>query len=176
MTISRKGVLYFPKKGTFYCIIFLNWHQEFLLSLPSIILSFVKTLHADRQLNLHNYGLGMRFWASPARTDCDVCVSHVSFRFSSALECRSTITVVFLTVPSEAGLVLHYSPIVFHGQVSSGSAGYLPFVKLTDRTFAFSTARSYAVSTPPWDKFSFSSPCLRACGLFHHQFFETEEG
>ena len=36
--------------------------------------------------HLHNYGPGMRFGASPAGTDCDVCVSHLRFRFSSALE------------------------------------------------------------------------------------------
>ena len=35
----------------------------------------------------------------------------------------------------------------FHGQVSSGSAGYLPFVRLTGRTSASRTARSYALST-----------------------------
>ena len=36
--------------------------------------------------HLHNYGPGTRFRASPAGTNCDVCVSHLSFRFSSALE------------------------------------------------------------------------------------------
>ena len=36
--------------------------------------------------HLHKYGPGTRFGASPAGTDCDVCVSHLSFRFSSALE------------------------------------------------------------------------------------------
>ena len=70
----------------------------------------------------------------------------VSFRFSSALECRSAITVVFLAVPIEAGLVLHSSLMVFHGQVSSGSAGYLPFFRLTDRTSASPTAPSYALT------------------------------
>ena len=79
--------------------------------------------------------------------DCVVCVSHLSFRFSSALECRSAITVVFLTFPIEAGLVLHSSLMIFHGQVSSGSAGYLPFFRLTGRTSASPTARSYALST-----------------------------
>ena len=71
---------------------------------------------------------------------CDVCVSHLSFRFSSALKCRSAITVVFLAVLIEAGLVLYSSLIVFRGQMSSGSAGYLPFVRLTDRTSASPTA------------------------------------
>ena len=36
--------------------------------------------------HLHNYGPGMRFGASPSGTDCDVCVSHFSFRFSSAVD------------------------------------------------------------------------------------------
>ena len=97
--------------------------------------------------HLHNYGPGTRFGASPARIGCDVCVSHLSFCFSSALDCRSAITLVLLAVPIEAGLVLHSSLIVFHGKVSSGSAGYLPFVRLTDRTSATPTARSYALST-----------------------------
>ena len=35
--------------------------------------------------HLQNYGPGTRFGASPAGTDCDVCVSHFSFRFSSAV-------------------------------------------------------------------------------------------
>ena len=89
---------------------------------------------------------------------CEVCTLHARtrFRFSSAFECRSTITMVFLAVLIEAGLVLYSSLIVFRGQVSSGSAGYLPFVRLTDRTFASPTARSYALSTgPPWEKVRF---------------------
>ena len=97
--------------------------------------------------HLHNYGPGTRFGASQARFGCVVCVSHWSFRFSSALECRSAITVVFLAFSIEAGLVLHSSLMVFHGQVSSGSAGYLPFVRLTGRTSASPTTRSYALST-----------------------------
>ena len=97
--------------------------------------------------HLHNYGPGTRFGASQARIGCVVCVSHLSFRFSSALECRSAIPVVFLAVPIEAGLVLHSSLMVFHGQVSSGSAGYLPFVRLTGCTSTSPTARSYALST-----------------------------
>ena len=92
---------------------------------------------------MHNYGPGTRFGASPARIGCDVCVSHLSFCFSSALDCRSAITLVLLAVLIEAGLVLHSFLIVFHGNVSSGSAGYLPFVRLTDRTSASPTARSY---------------------------------
>ena len=56
---------------------------------------------------------------------------------------------VFLAVLIEAGLVLYSSLIVFRGQMSSGSAGYLPFVRLTDRTSASPTARSYALSTAP---------------------------
>ena len=96
--------------------------------------------------HLHNYGPGTRFGASPTRIGCDVCVSHLSVRSSSALECRSEITVVFLAVPIELGLVLRSSLVVFRGQVSSGSAGYLPFVRLTDRTTAPPTARSYALS------------------------------
>ena len=48
------------------------------------------------------------------------CVSHLSFRFSSTLECRSAISVVFLAVSIEAWLVLHSYLIVFNGQVSSG--------------------------------------------------------
>ena len=92
--------------------------------------------------HLHNYGPGTRFGASQARIGCVVCVSHLSFRFPSASECRSAITVVFLAVPIDAGLVLHSSLMVFHGQVSSGSAGYLPFVRPTGRTSASPTARS----------------------------------
>ena len=80
------------------------------------------TYNQSRIDHLHNYGLGTRFGASPARIGCDVCVSHLSFRFSSTLECRSTITVVFLAVPIEAWLVVHSQVIVFNGQVSSGSA------------------------------------------------------
>ena len=53
--------------------------------------------------HLHNYGPGTRFGASQARFGCVVCVSHWSFRFSSALECRSAITVVFLAFSIEAG-------------------------------------------------------------------------
>ena len=46
-------------------------------------------------------------------------VSHFSFRFSSALEMSfSDHRVAFLAVPIEAGLALHYSLKVFHGQVS----------------------------------------------------------
>ena len=86
--------------------------------------------------HLHNYGPGTRFGASSARIGCDVCVPHSSFRFSSALECHSAITVVFLAVLIEAGLVLYSSLIVFGRQVSSGSAGFLPFVRLTDWTSA----------------------------------------
>ena len=72
--------------------------------------------------HLHNYGPGTRFGTSPARIGCDVCVSHLSFRFSSTLECRSAISIVLLAVPIEAWLVLHSYLIVFNGQVSSGSA------------------------------------------------------
>ena len=72
--------------------------------------------------HLHNYGPGTRFGALLARIGCDVCVSHLSFRFSSTLECRSVISVVFLAVPIEAWLVLPSYLIVFNGQVSSGSA------------------------------------------------------
>ena len=97
--------------------------------------------------HLHNYGPGTRFGASQARFGCVVCVSHWSFRFSSALECRSAITVVFLAFSIEAGLVLHSSLMAFNGQVSSGSAGYLPFVRLTGRTSAPPTTRLYALST-----------------------------
>ena len=99
--------------------------------------------------HLHNYGsgAGTRFGASQARIGCVVCVSHLSFRFSSALECRSAITVVFLAFPIDAWLVLHSSLMVFHGQVSKGSAGYLPFVRLTGRTSASPTARLYALIT-----------------------------
>ena len=61
-------------------------------------------------------GNEVRGIAGENRLRC-VCVSHLSFRFSSALECRSAITVVFLAVPIEAGLVLHSSLMVFHGQV-----------------------------------------------------------
>ena len=99
--------------------------------------------------HLHNYGPGTRFGASQARFGCVVCVSHWSFRFSSALECRSAITVVFLSFSIEAGLVLHSSLMVFHGQVSSGS---LPFVGLTGRTSASPTTRSYALSTSSLQK------------------------
>ena len=63
--------------------------------------------------HLHNYGPGTRFFASQARFGCVVCVSHWSFRFSSAFECRSAITVVFLAFSIEAGLVLHSSLMVF---------------------------------------------------------------
>ena len=45
--------------------------------------------------HLHNYGPGTRSGASPVRIGCDVCVSHLSFCFSSVLECRSAITLVF---------------------------------------------------------------------------------
>ena len=86
--------------------------------------------------HLHNYGPGTRFETSQARIGCVVCVSHLSFRFSSDLECRSAVTVMFVAFPIEAGLVLHSYLMVFHGQVSSGSAGYLPFVRLTGRTSA----------------------------------------
>ena len=106
-----------------------------------------------------------------------VCFSfELSSCFSFALECRSAMTLVLLAVPIEAGLVLHSSFIVFYGKVSSGSAGCLPFVRLTDRTSSSPTARSYALSSPPWEKFSLSCSYLRACELFHHQFFEAEEG
>ena len=97
--------------------------------------------------HLHNYGPETRFGASQARIGRVVCVSHLSFRFSSALEGRSAITVVFLAFPIEARLVLHCFLMVFHGQVSSGSAGCLPFVRLTGRTSASPTARSFAMST-----------------------------
>ena len=107
---------------------------------------FVRKLEASID-HLHNYGPGTRFGASQARFGCVVCVSHWSFRFSSALECRSAITVVFLAFSIEAGLVLHSSLMVFHGQVNSGSAGYLPFVRLTGRTSASPTTRWYALST-----------------------------
>ena len=53
---------------------------------------------------------GHRQWESAA-----MCVSHLSFCFSSVLECRSAITLVFLVVPIEAELVLQYSFTVFHG-------------------------------------------------------------
>ena len=96
--------------------------------------------------HLHNYGPGMRFGASPARIGCDACVSHLRFRFSSALECRSAITVLFLTVPIEARLVLHSSLIAFQGQVSK-SAVYLPFVRLPDRTSASPTC-TLSTSSP----------------------------
>ena len=105
--------------------------------------------------HLHNYGPGTRFGASSARIGCDVCVSHSSFRFSSALECRSAIIVVFLAVLIEAGLVLYSSLIVFRGQVSSGSAGYLPFVKLTDRTSASPTAHGLMHRVLPKKNFAF---------------------
>ena len=113
--------------------------------------------------------------ASRARIGRDECVSHLSFRFSSALECRSAITGVFLAVSIEAGL--HSSLIVFHGQVSSGSAGYLPFARLADRTFASPTTRSYALSTSslrknfalmlvPKSLWTLPSPLLPKASLF----------
>ena len=126
--------------------------------------------------HLQKYGPGTRFGVVPARIDCDVCVSHLSFRFSSVLECRSASTVVFPAVPIEAGLVLHSSLIVFHGQVSSGSAGYLPSVRLTDQTSACQQHHRMHWAHHPWEKFPRSCSCVRARGLFHHQFFETEEG
>ena len=48
---------------------------------------------------------------------------------------------------NEAGVVLHSSLMVFNGQVSSGSAGYLPLVRLIGRTSASPTTLSYALST-----------------------------
>ena len=110
-----------------------------------------------------------------AAIGCDVCVYLLSFCFSSALDCRSAITMVLLAVPIEAWLVLHSSLIVFHGKVSSGSAGYLPFVRLTDRTFASPTARSCALSTSSLRKISLSCSYLRACELFHHQFLKPRK-
>ena len=98
--------------------------------------------------HLHNYGPGTRFGASQARIGCVVwTVSHLSFRF---FFCFGMSFSEHCCVPRfliEAGLVLPSSLMVFHGQVSSGSAGYLPFVRLTGRTFASRTARSYAMST-----------------------------
>ena len=97
--------------------------------------------HRHRQLHmytsrphdhLHNYGPGTRFGASQARFGCVVCVSHSSFRFSSALECRSAITVVFLAFSIEAGLVLHSSLMVFHGQVSSIRKRWLLAIRQAD--------------------------------------------
>ena len=53
----------------------------------SLSLSFSLTERTSRTIDhLRNYGLGTMFGASPAGTDCDVCVSPLSFRFSSALE------------------------------------------------------------------------------------------
>ena len=165
---SRKGILVFLVKRLNAC-----WADAkvfFLIGIGfTIKKNFRRTLHRlfggkprrfCDQLNfskerkgrdwpkdhLHNYGPGTRFGASPTRIGCDECVSHLSVRSSSALECRSEITVVFLAVPIELGLVVRSSLVVFRGQVSSGSAGYLPFVRLTDRTTAPPTARSYALS------------------------------
>ena len=73
----------------------------------------LSTCGKNRPLILHTYGPGTRFGASQARIGCVVCVSHLSFRFSSALECRSAITVVFLAFPIEAELVLHSSFMIF---------------------------------------------------------------
>ena len=58
--------------------------HEYQDTLPD---EFPARLPPERQIDhLHNYDPGTRFGASPAGTDCDVCVSHLSFRFSSALE------------------------------------------------------------------------------------------
>ena len=103
--------------------------------------------HWDPWIMARERGSGHR-----RRDSAALCVSHWSFRFSSALERRSAITVVFLAFSIEAGLVLHSSLMVFHGQVSSGSAGYLPFVRLTGRTSATPTTRSYALSTSSLQK------------------------
>ena len=108
----------------------IDWYQNVInQGSHAIALFLIATRYVkESEDNLSNYGPGMRFGASLARVGYDMCVSHLSFRFSSALECRSAITVVLLAVRSGAGLVLHSSFIVFHCQVSSGSAGYLPFV------------------------------------------------
>ena len=100
-----------------------------------------------------------------------MCVFLIrAFVFSSALELDDVVLrsrVVFLAVLIEAGLVFYSSLIVFRGQGSSGSAGYLPFVTLTDRTSASPTARSAsASSTSSQRKSSLSCSCLKACGLF----------
>ena len=71
--------------------------------------------------HLHNYGSVTRFAASSARIDCDVCVSHSSCRFSSAFECRLAITMVFIAVLIEAGLVLYCSLIVFRVKWALGA-------------------------------------------------------
>ena len=65
----------------------------------------------------------------------------------------------------------------FHGQVSSGSAGYLP--SSSGWLVALPRPEQHGRmhwARPPWEKFSLSCSCLRACGLFHHQFFETKWG
>ena len=66
--------------------------------------------------------------------------------FSSALDCRFSDHCCV----SRSSDQCRACPSLFsHGlplQARSGSAGYLPFVKLTDRTSACPTARSYAMS------------------------------
>ena len=52
-------------------------------------------IHGSAIDHLHNYGPGTRFRASLARIGCDMRISNLSFRFSSALEWRSATTVVF---------------------------------------------------------------------------------
>ena len=64
--------------------------------------------------SLHNYGPGARLGASPVRISCDVCLSRLSFRFSSVSEVPFSYHIVFLAIPIETGLVLHYSLIVLN--------------------------------------------------------------
>ena len=56
---------------------------------------------------------GTRYGASPARNDCDVCVSRLKCHLFSILESQPSITVVFLAFPMDARGVIHYPTIGF---------------------------------------------------------------
>ena len=89
--------------------------------------------------------------------------------FSSALECRSAITVVVLAVPIEVGLVLFFQSFPRSSELRK--RWLLAIRQANWSNFRVQKHGRVHSAFPPWEKFLLSCSCLRGCGLFYHQFF-----
>ena len=130
---------------------------------------------------------GTRFGASPARIGCDVCVSHLSFRFSSTctLECRVSPTVRFeesvvgdmsfrdqCCVPRCSNRGMASPSLLSHSFQWSSELGERFFTChssgwLIELPRPQQHGRMHGKHILPEKKCSLLFSCLRACGLFH---------
>ena len=128
--------------------------------------------------HLHNYGPGTRFGASSARIGCNVCFSFELSFFSC----------FWMSFSDRYGVP---------GCSNRGRAGPLLFSHSFPRSSELRELWLFTIRQADWWNFRVpnstveyiehfehvfrkkkfgSCSCLKACGLFHYQLFETEEG